>query len=103
MTDNRFKAKTLAARSYIVEVIDDETTDGAPIFMARNPELRGCKAQGRSKTEALENLDDARIDYVESLLDDGLAVPIPMQSIQTSNRSAVIVATLVFNQTKDKP
>jgi predicted RNase H-like HicB family nuclease len=39
------------------------------------PSLPGCVTQGRSKEEALENIKEAIRGYVESLRQDGLAVP----------------------------
>ena len=39
------------------------------------PSLPGCISQGQTKEEALENIREAIDLYVESLRDDGLAVP----------------------------
>ena len=74
------KATSLGNRFYTFEVVSDVTTDGEPIFVASNPELPGCMAQGATEEEAIENLTEARIDYIASLLDDGLDVPEPMLS-----------------------
>jgi predicted RNase H-like HicB family nuclease len=82
-------AERLAARNYDVEVLQDETTDGQLIFMARNPELPGCKSQGATIEEALSNLNEARSDYIYSLLEDGLPVPDPAP-IATSTSSCVV-------------
>lgn len=79
-------AEKLASRPYDVEVINDQTTDGLPIYMAKTPELRGCMAQGRTIDEAIANLAEARIDYIESLLDDDLPVPDPVQYGVTVNK-----------------
>jgi len=73
------KAKELAARNYSLAVFSDETQSGHTIFMAKNPELYGCMAQGDSLDNALANLEEARIDYIYSLLEDNLEVPDPTQ------------------------
>jgi len=40
------------------------------------PALPGCASQGRTKREALKNIKEAIEVYVESLLQDGLSVPV---------------------------
>lgn len=70
-------AQLLANRPYTTNFRQDETTDGTPIFVAECPELQGCMAQGWTIPEANLNLADARVDYIASLLEDGLPVPIP--------------------------
>jgi predicted RNase H-like HicB family nuclease len=55
----------------------DETTDGKEIYLASHPELFGCMAQGVTIEEAQENLKEATIEYIESLLEDGLDIPQP--------------------------
>ncbi len=79
MSDNplRDEAIRLADTPYSTMVALDETTDGEPIYVALNPELEGCVSQGDTVEEAVNNLGDARIDYIESLLEDGLSVPDP--------------------------
>jgi predicted RNase H-like HicB family nuclease len=71
------QARKLAIRNYDVLVESDELSDGTPIFMASNPELDGCKSQGKSIEQAIANLNEARVDYIYSLLEDGLSVPDP--------------------------
>ena len=71
------KAKEMAKLLYSYSVSRDETTDGAPILLVENDELQGCMAQGETIEEALANLEDARIDYMYSLLEDGLDIPFP--------------------------
>jgi predicted RNase H-like HicB family nuclease len=96
------RAERLAARNYDVEVLQDETTDGQLIFMARNPELPGCKAQGATIEEALSNLSEARSDYIYSLLEDGLSVPDPAP-IATSTSSCVVeTLTVEFADVSEK-
>lgn len=71
------QAKRLAQQDYQVVISQDNLSDRSVVFMARHPELAGCKAQGATPQEATDNLLDARIDYIYFLLEDGLDVPAP--------------------------
>lgn len=71
------KAEELAARNYSLTVYEDKTSNGQTIFLAKNPELYGCMAQGVSLEDAIKNLEEARVDYICSLLEDNLEVPEP--------------------------
>ncbi len=73
------KAVELSKRGYTIELLRDKTTDGGYIYLARNPELEGCMAQGLTEEEALRNLDEVRIEHIEHLLEHNLAVPYPME------------------------
>ncbi|MCA9912544.1 MAG: type II toxin-antitoxin system HicB family antitoxin [Anaerolineae bacterium] len=53
-------------------------TDGEEGYVAFHPQLPGCISQGDTSEEAIENLADARVLYIETLLQDGLSVPQPM-------------------------
>ena len=44
-------------------------------WVAECPSLPGCVSQGRSKTEAIDNVREAIDAYVEALREDGLPVP----------------------------
>ncbi|MBA4375271.1 MAG: hypothetical protein C0401_03745 [Anaerolinea sp.] len=70
-------AKKIASHNYTIEVINDLDQEDGYIYLAKNPELFGCMGQGKTIDEALENLRDARIEYIGSLLEDGLPVPAP--------------------------
>ena len=72
------QAKQLASRNYSIMIESDVLSDGQPVFIARNPELEGCKSQGHTPDEAKVNLDLARIDYIYSLLEDRIAPPEPI-------------------------
>ena len=61
---------------YATRVARDQCGD-EPCFLALHPELPGCMAQGSTRQEALTNLRAARADYIQSLLDDQLPVPMP--------------------------
>ncbi len=88
--DLRKQAEILAAQLYSVFYILDETTEGRPIYIALSPELEGCVAQGESVEQAIANLREARMDFIESLLEDGLSVPGPRSypTITTSSSTA---------------
>jgi predicted RNase H-like HicB family nuclease len=71
------QAQDLASQNYLIVVSPEETTSGQFLYLAKNLELPGCMAQGNSKEEAISNLDEARIDYIYSLLKDNLEIPKP--------------------------
>lgn len=86
------RAKSLASQPYTVEVMKDKTTTGEDVFLARNPQLYGCMAQGATVEEAIVNLADARLDYIEDLLEDGDPVPaVAPPSIYTSGETATVL------------
>ncbi len=78
MSDSLEKeAERLANQPYRIVVTADETTDGEPILVLSHPELPGCMTHGTTIQEALTSLQDARREYILSLLEDGLPVPQP--------------------------
>ena len=42
------------------------------------PSLPGCVSQGRTRQEALANIKEAIVLYIETLEDDGMPVPQPL-------------------------
>jgi len=71
-------ARRLADRPYEVEYVKERTVDGKrQVVVARHPQLPGCMAQGDSPEEATSQLDEARIEYIASLLEASLPVPDP--------------------------
>ncbi len=102
------KARTLAARDYSVSYEVDEMPDGRYIYMVRNPELPGCKAQGDTIDEAASNLDEARLDYIWALLDENLPVPDPVETVVKPTSTIpssdnVTIATFSFGHTSTAP
>lgn len=77
------QAKQLASRNYQTIFEHDVLSNGKTVFIARNLELEGCKAQGYTRDEAKTNLDLARIDYIYSLLEDNITPPEPIASDET--------------------
>ena len=55
----------------------DKTTDGEPIYVALIPELPGCHTHGDTLEEALELLNEVKIEFIYFMLVDGLAIPEP--------------------------
>ncbi|MDO8630825.1 MAG: type II toxin-antitoxin system HicB family antitoxin [Phycisphaerales bacterium] len=54
-------------------VIREGNEDG---YVATVPALPGCVSQGRTRRLALRNVKEAIEVYIESLLEDGLPVPV---------------------------
>jgi predicted RNase H-like HicB family nuclease len=92
------KAKELAFQNYEFRLEQDVLSDGSPVFLASNPELPGCKSQGSTVEEAMVNLAQARIDYIYSLLEDGLDVPEPKAINTISGTSPDAVVTYIVQE-----
>lgn len=71
------QAEDLASRNYSMAVYIEKNDQGQTLYLAENPELYGCMAEGNSLEEAIENLRDARIDYIQTMLEDRIDVPEP--------------------------
>lgn len=54
-------------------VIIEMDEDG--IFVAECPSLPGCRSQGKTRAEALENIKDAAKGYLESLKEHNEPIP----------------------------
>ncbi len=83
------RAIELSKLGYIIELLRDKTTDGDYIYLARNPELEGCMAQGLTEKEAIANLEEVRVEHIEHLLEHNLEVPRPNHAKATSTLSVV--------------
>jgi predicted RNase H-like HicB family nuclease len=99
------KAAKLAARNYTLSLFNDETVGEKTIYLAKSSELYGCMAQGETLEEAIKNLEEARVDYIYSLLEDGLDVPEPapkaVMTVDTAfgyEAEANLVATVNFKE-----
>lgn len=95
----RVEAERLAKRHYTEIIIREVTTDGVPAYFAYIVELPNCNAQGMTADEASAELQEAKIDYIESLLIDHLPIPTPnvliAQSLTPSLSTVVIDAAPV--------
>lgn len=104
------KANELAAKNYSFTIIRDDTIDGEPIYLAKSIELYGCMAQGASRDEAINNLKEAQIDYIYSLLKDQVKIPEPAPrpaqtleiSLLANTNSRSFVDQVSFPTSKDK-
>ena len=47
------------------------------IFVAEVPELPGCMTHGKSKTEAIQNAEEAISLWIKTAKDDGISIPEP--------------------------
>lgn len=63
--------------SYAIQVVPDQCTDGTLCYRASHPELPGCTSHGDTPEEAIENLQDARRLYIQTILEKGMNVPLP--------------------------
>ena len=79
------QAKKLAIRPYFIKVTLDETTENEPIYLAHVLELEGCFGQGKNPQSAVADLKNAMIDFIASLLEDGLPVPEPADLVMTTS------------------
>lgn len=98
--DKREKAEELAKRPYLIMTSIEETTDDQPVHFARVLEMDGCFGQGPTREEAIEDLRSALIDFIESLLEDGLPVPEPTKVSPTIGTSTQGVFAFVAQQGK---
>ncbi|MCY3936532.1 MAG: type II toxin-antitoxin system HicB family antitoxin [Anaerolineaceae bacterium] len=83
------EAKRYAAQPYSVEYDIDDLPDGTTVITAYHPELPGCMSDGLSKEEAVENLADARLMYIEHLLKFNVPIPEPRTVLVLKNKSVV--------------
>ncbi len=77
MQDAQRRLRDYVARPYKTILVPDVRSDGTPCFVARHSELPGCMSDGDTPAEAIKNLRDARELYIQSLIEDGLEVPLP--------------------------
>lgn len=87
--DTRARAEALAKRPYIIKTSLEESTDSQPIHFAQTVELEGCFGQGETREAAIEDLRLAMVDFIESLLEDGLPVPEPTSLYKPTAGTAV--------------
>jgi predicted RNase H-like HicB family nuclease len=57
-------------------VLIEQDEDG--IFVAEAPSLPGCVSQGRTRLEAVENVKEAIVAYLESLAAHDETIPLPI-------------------------
>ncbi len=77
MPETQQQLRDYMARSYKTVLMPDVRSDGTRCFVARHPELPGCMSDGDTPAEAIKNLRDARELYIQSLIEDGMDIPLP--------------------------
>ncbi|MDO8690227.1 MAG: type II toxin-antitoxin system HicB family antitoxin [Dehalococcoidia bacterium] len=93
--DMKNKAEQLASRSYSEQLAVENTPDGRPVYLFSHPELPGCMTQGQTIEEARKNLENATVEYILSLLEDGLPVPPPRGNISLTGDAASASGTIM--------
>lgn len=63
--------------------------DGDVFWLAEIPDLPGCMTDGATPDEALENLEDAKRLWIETMIEDGFDIPEPTQSREYSGKLLV--------------
>jgi antitoxin HicB len=58
-------------------ILIEQDEDG--VFVAECPSLPGCLSQGKTRQEAIDNVQDAIRGYLESLKKHGEPIPPPIQ------------------------
>jgi predicted RNase H-like HicB family nuclease len=70
------------SEAYSIHVVPDQTSEGVNCYLAYHPELQGCMSHGATVADALQNLEDARTLYLETLRELGQEIP-PPSKVQT--------------------
>jgi predicted RNase H-like HicB family nuclease len=96
-TEFREEAEKFAAFPFVVSLVKDVDEEGQPVFLAINPELDGCMADGKSFEEAIENLNDARTDYIQVLLLSGQPIPLPSVMVEGQEQEIESIPVLTYD------
>jgi predicted RNase H-like HicB family nuclease len=102
--DMHIQAEQLAQRPYLLMTSIEESTDDQPIYFARVLEMDGCFGQGETREEAITDLQLAMVDFIESLMEDGLYVPEPSKLVSTTvSTGSETTVTFVGQGSRLKP
>jgi hypothetical protein len=86
------KAKRLSKRHYTTQIFCETWGDGSVTYAVEHPDLNRCMGRGETQLAAYKDLDRARLDYIYSLLEGGLDVPLPFpMRVQTMGASYSMV------------
>jgi predicted RNase H-like HicB family nuclease len=95
---------------YPIIVRQSQYTDGGLCYVAEHPDLPGCRGQGDNPGEAAEDLSESKLLYIQSLIEDGISVPLPSAPLPnpfvvnittaTTSRTAVSTVKVVMNNTR---
>ncbi|MGD0354494.1 MAG: type II toxin-antitoxin system HicB family antitoxin [Dehalococcoidia bacterium] len=92
------RAKTVMGWPYTVKISKDQTVDGKEVFLASHPELIGCMAQGETVEEAVKSLKEVTYEYILSLLEDHVPIPVPTSRLTVSTAYRSVVQTITANK-----
>ena len=76
-------------------VITEDSCNHSKCFMVMYPDLPGCMAQGVTEEDAFASAEEAKALYIETLLDMGLEIPLPKQTV-TIEFSTVTAGTFSY-------
>lgn len=81
--------------NYDIVVVPEECTDGSLCYRAEHPQLPGCMSHGVTPEEALINLTEAKRLYIQTLLDKGLEVPLPISTSGSTYSSYCSITSII--------
>lgn len=84
------KVREFLELDYPISISKDHDELGE-YWLAEHPDLPGCKSHGKSKEEALKNLEEAKINWIYSYADLGKEIPKPNQLSEIENCSGKIL------------
>ena len=71
-------------------VFEDDECEGKPCVFARVFEMPDCVGWGWTREEAAQSSLTARADFIQSLMDDGLEIPLPITGITMQATPGVV-------------
>ncbi len=103
-TNLKMKARKLSKQPYHI-VVTNESTPEESIFFVSYLEMPGCMAQGESLSEALQELEEAKYEYILNYLQHKVPVPKPYGTTlaTTGGVSFPLYAILSETPTEDAP
>lgn len=72
--------------NYIIQKIEDES---GTYFYAKVLELDGCQSTGETFKEAYESLLDAMKGWIETKLENGFSIPLPLKQDDFSGKFVI--------------
>ncbi len=85
---------------YLTIVMPEACTDGSLCYRAEHPQLPGCMSHAQTLDEAIRNLGEAKRLYIETLIEKGLDVPIPVQPTSGTFSSSQSIIVVPVKETK---
>src|SRR5262249_36961747 len=82
MMETTMDPKEILKRPYTRLVVPEE--EGG--FRAEIPEFPGCRAVGETEAEAIDNVNEAALDWLAAVIDSGQSVPEPLENTDFSGK-----------------